>query len=390
MTGSLQERAETIVTERIEQARLRSLDARSSAQQVNIAIDGRSYVNFASNDYLGLAAHARVRAAAQEAIARYGAGSGASPLLSGRTKLHAELEYRLADFLQREAALCFSTGYSANIGVIEGLVKRGDVVMSDRLNHASLIDGVRLSGARSLRYAHADTDMLERRLEDNKGCFCWVLSDGVFSMDGDIAPLQQLIKLTQRYAAILMIDDAHGIGALGAKGRGSLELINATQNDVPLLVGTLGKALGSAGAFVAGSRDLIQALVQVARPYIYSTAMPPASAAAAIAALDIIKNEPERRARLAARTQFFREQANEAGLPISASTTPVQPVMIGSDRAAVSAAEQLGELGFYVRAIRAPTVRPGTARLRISLCADHREDQIAGIVEATSSIWSSM
>ena len=342
--------------------------------------NGRTLIDFSSNDYLGLAHHPAVAAAMSECVSRTGAGSGASHLVTGHGIEHERLEEELAAFTGRERALLFSTGYMANVGVIAALADPGELVLLDRLNHASIIDGARLSGARFKRYAHADADAADRILNESPDESVVVATDGVFSMDGDIAPLARLAKSAQAHGAWLVVDDAHGIGVLGKTGRGSTEELST--DDVPVLVGTLGKAFGSFGAFVAGSRDLIEFLIQKARSYIYTTALPQPVAAATRRALEIAQRESWRRERVLALTARFRKAAREARLPLLESSTPIQPVVLGSSEAALLAQKELFEGGFRVVAIRAPTVPKGSERLRITLSAAHTEEQVDALVAA--------
>jgi 8-amino-7-oxononanoate synthase len=347
------------------------------------AQDGRTLVDFSSNDYLGLAHHPAVAAAMSECAERYGAGSAASHLITGHGIEHERLEEELAAFVGRERALLFSTGYMANLGVMSALADRGECVLLDRLSHASIIDGALLSGARFKRYAHGDAGAAERALDDEVTV---VATDGVFSMDGDIAPLQQLASATAARNAWLVVDDAHGIGVLGDNGRGSLEHCGVSNEAAPVLVGTLGKALGSFGAFVAGSRDLIEFLIQKARPYIYTTALPQPVAAATRKALEVAQRETWRRERVLALTARFRKAARESQLPLLESNTPIQPVMVGSSEAALEAQQSMLEAGFRVVAIRAPTVPRGGERLRVTLSAAHTEDQVDALVESLQRV----
>jgi len=347
---------------------------------------GRPFVDFSSNDYLGLSHHPAVVAAMSACASRSGAGSGASHLVTGHGIEHERLEEELAAFTGRERALLFSTGYMANVGVIAALADRGESVLLDRLSHASIIDGALLSGARFKRYAHADADAAERMLTESPDESVLLATDGVFSMDGDIAPLPRLAKAARAHAAWLMVDDAHGIGVLGKTGRGSTE--GLSPEDVPVLVGTLGKAFGSFGAFVAGSGDLIEYLIQKARPYIYTTALPQPVAAATRKALEIAEREPWRRERVLTLTARFRKGAHAAQLRLLDSNTPIQPVVLGSARAALQAQADLFEAGFSVIAIRAPTVPKGSERLRVTLSAAHTEEQVDALVENLARIQS--
>lgn len=340
-----------------------------SAQGARVVVDGRELLSFCSNDYLGLANDPRLVEAQCQAARQYGAGSGSAHLVSGHQRIHHELEERLAEFTGRERALLFSTGYMANLGIASALAGRGDHVFEDRLNHASLIDGGLLSGARFSRYPHRDVAALEKKLLAPRDGAALVMTDGVFSMDGDIAPLKELATICERHDGFLVVDDAHGIGVLGEGGRGSLE--SCGEPDVPVLMGTLGKAFGSFGAFVAGNDALIETLINNARSYIYTTALPAAVAGASLAALDIIEGEPERRAHLQKLIARFRNGIAALPLELLPSTTPIQPLLIGDAARAVSISEALFARGVLVTAIRPPTVPQGTARLRITLTATH-------------------
>jgi 8-amino-7-oxononanoate synthase len=357
-----------------------------AGNRVVTSADGRTFVDFSSNDYLGLAHHPAVAAAMSECALRTGAGSGASHLVTGHGIEHARLEEELAAFVGRERALLFSTGYMANLGVMAALAGRGELVLLDRLSHASIIDGALLSGARFKRYTHGDAAAAERMLNESPTEVTVLATDGVFSMDGDVAPLQRLAKAAKARNAWLVVDDAHGIGVLGNTGRGSVEYCGVSTDDVPVLVGTLGKALGSFGAFVAGSRDLIEFLIQKARPYIYTTALPQPVAAATRKALEIAQREPWRRERVLALTARFRKTARQAGITLLESNTPIQPVVLGSSDAALAAQQKLLAAGFRVVAIRAPTVPRGSERLRITLSAAHSEEQVDALVENLSQL----
>ena len=345
-----------------------------------ISVNGRALLNFASNDYLGLAQHPALREALCTAAARRGVGATAAHLLGGHRDEHDALEQKLARWTGRERALLFSTGYMANLGVLGALLQTGDVCVQDKLNHACLLDGARLSGAELRRYRHADVASAKQQLELRPGAAAMLASDGVFSMDGDIAPLTALAALCKTQRATLMVDDAHGVGVLGANGAGAGAELG--QDDVPILMATLGKALGVAGAFVAGSAALIDGLVQFARTYIYTTALPPALAAAASAAVDIARDDHERRARLRLRIAQFRAGAAAQGITLLPSASAIQPVLIGASDVALAAARQLETAGFYVPAIRPPTVPAGKARLRVTLSAAHEESDVAGLLDA--------
>ncbi len=350
------------------------------------ATASRPLIDFSSNDYLALARHPGVAAAMAGSAEHWGAGSGASHLVTGHGREHARLEGELAEFTGRERALLFSTGYMANLAVISALAGRGERVLLDRLSHASLIDGGLLSGARFKRYAHADSDAAERALAESSANAAVIATDGVFSMDGDVAPLRALARASQAHRAWLIVDDAHGLGVIGASGRGSLEQLGLSADDVPVLMGTLGKAFGSFGAFVAGSSDLIELLIQKARPYIYTTALPQPVAAATRASLRIAQRESWRRERVMALVERFRGAARQMGVPVTDSRTPIQPVVLGSSVAALRAQQELSDAGFCVVAIRPPTVPRGSARLRVTLSAAHTESQVDSLVEALARI----
>lgn len=352
-----------------------------SPQARQVQVDGRTCIGFSSNDYLGLASHPALIQAFQQAAERYGAGSGASHLVSGHSVEHQALEEELAEFTGRPRALLMSTGYMANIGVIRALTDRGDTVVQDRLNHASLLDGGFLSRAAFQRYPHGDLSAAEDLLLQGAGQKL-LASDGVFSMDGDLAPLPALAELAHRSGAWLMIDDAHGFGVLGATGRGIVEHCAMSLAQVPVLVGTLGKAFGTFGAFVAGSEMLIETLIQFARTYVYTTALPPAVAAATRVALRLVDAEAWRRLHLREMIDHFRSGAAAHGLPLLDSVTPIQPVVIGDDARVMRISEQLLAAGFWVGAIRPPTVPAGSARLRVTLNASHRKEDINALLDA--------
>ncbi|HEX9707473.1 MAG TPA: 8-amino-7-oxononanoate synthase [Steroidobacteraceae bacterium] len=367
-------------------SRRRRAVRRLSHDTADIELDGRACVDFCSNDYLGLAAHPRVTGAFIEAARVHGVGARASHLISGHQPEHAALEEELAVFTGRERALLFSTGYMANLGLASALVRKGGTVFGDRLNHASLIDAGRMSRALLHHYPHGDAGALERQLEALDSGPALVLTDGVFSMDGDLAPLPGLAAACARHGAFLAVDDAHGLGVIGASGRGTLEHFGLTARDVPALVGTLGKGFGSFGAFVAGDRDLIETLIQRARTYIYTTALPAAVAAATRAALAVSMTESWRRERVLALTRRFRELAGSAGLPLADSMTPIQPILLGGADAAVLASRKLLGRGYFVAAIRPPTVPDGTSRLRVTLSAAHRDSDVEQLVASLAGI----
>jgi 8-amino-7-oxononanoate synthase len=353
-----------------------------SAQGPHVMVDGRNLLNFCSNDYLGLANHPEVVTAFQQAAARYGVGSGASHLVCGHSVEHEALEQELADFTGRARALLFSTGYMANTGIVQALVGRGDAVFEDRLNHASLIDGGLASGAQFQRYRHNDAAHLVELLAKSSAERKLIVTDGVFSMDGDVAPLPELAALARTHDAWLMVDDAHGIGVLGAQGGGVAEHFGLGAQDVPVLMGTLGKGAGSFGAFVAGDAVLIEYLINTARPYIYTTALPPAVAAASRASLAIIRKGHALREKLHDLIRHFREGARGLGLDIMPSTTPIQPLLLGSSERALAWSAALEKKGFLVGAIRPPTVPAGQARLRITLTAAHEKTDVDHLLQA--------
>ena len=357
-------------------------------QQPAMKIDGRDVISFCSNDYLGLANHPAVKAAFIAAVEKYGAGSGAAHLINGHSRAHHLLEQELAAFTGYPRALLFSTGYMANLGVAQALAGRGDTVLEDRLNHASLLDAGLLSGARLVRYAHNDAGELEHKLGSRESGEKLVLSDGVFSMDGDIADLPSLATVCARHDAWFMVDDAHGFGVLGETGRGSLEHFGLAAGGIPIYMATLGKALGVAGAFIAGSEELIETLINTARTYIYTTASPPAVAEAARASLGLIRHRPELRAGLHDNIRYFRTCAAQAALPLVTSTTAIQPLIIGDTAATVSLSERLFEAGLLVTAIRPPTVPQGTARLRLTLSTAHTHAQIDRLVGALEALFT--
>ena len=355
-------------------------------QGVEVCIEGRSYLSFCSNDYLGLANHPEVVAAFHRGLDEYGAGSGAAHLISGHSRAHHALEEELAAFVGRPRALLFSTGYMANLGVISALVGHGDRVFEDQANHASLLDGARLSGARLMRYRHGDYAALEQRLADAPTGEYLVATDGVFSMDGDLAPLPGLAELAAAHGAWLLVDDAHGLGVIGPGGRGTAAHYGLAPAQVPILMGTLGKAFGTFGAFVAGSETLVETLIQEARTYIYTTAPPPAAAAATRAALRLVREQDWRREQLQALVRRFREGAAQLGLELADSPTPIQPLIVGEATSALHLGETLRTRGILIGAIRPPTVPPGSARLRITFSAAHSAAQVDRLLDALEQL----
>lgn len=375
-------RIKQTLAQRRQQQLYRTPHIAGSAQQPHMQIDGRDCIVFCSNDYLGLANHPNIISAFQQAANQWGVGSGSAHLINGHSKPHQQLEEALAEFTGRDRALLFSTGYMANLGVVSALMQQGDRVYQDRLNHASLLDAVKLSDARQIRFQHNDTGHLLQRMQKQTEGQAMILADGVFSMDGDTAPVRTLASIAQDKDAWLMIDDAHGFGVLGKNGAGLLAQEGMTQDEVPILMATLGKALGTAGAFVAGSHELIEYLIQTARTYIYTTAQPPAIAAATLASLKLVQQEDWRREHLRSLIKQFRSGAEQLGLALMNSQTPIQPLMIGNSGEALELSQRLAAEGVLVTAIRPPTVPKGTARLRITLSAAHSMEDVERLLEA--------
>ncbi|GAW94087.1 8-amino-7-oxononanoate synthase [Calderihabitans maritimus] len=359
----------------------RTLKTCSGLKGPRVEVNGRTMLLMASNNYLGLAGHPRVVEAAVAAIRHYGTGAGASRLVSGNFDLHEALERELACFLKSEGALVFSSGYAANVGTISVLAGPEDAIFSDELNHASIIDGCRLSKARTYIYKHKNLDHLEALLAGARGYRRrLIVTDGVFSMDGDLAPLPGLVALAEKYDALLMVDDAHGIGVLGKSGGGTVEHFRL-EGRVPIRMGTLSKALASEGGFVAGSRELIEYLRNRARSFIFSTALTPGAVAAARAALRIVQEEPDRRERLHANARQIKQGLNAMGYSLLPSGTPIIPVIIGDARDALRFSQALQEAGLFAPAIRPPTVPPGTSRIRLTVMATHSAEDIAEALE---------
>ncbi|MDD2050565.1 8-amino-7-oxononanoate synthase [Pseudomonas putida] len=375
---------------RLEQRRVADLYRQrpllQSPQGPEVVVDGQPLLAFCSNDYLGLASHPEVIAAWRAGAERWGVGGGASHLVIGHSTPHHEVEEALAELTGRPRALLFTTGYMANLGALTALVGQGDTVLQDRLNHASLLDAGLLSGARFNRYLHNDASSLASRLDKAVGNTL-VVTDGVFSMDGDIADLPALAATAKAHDAWLMVDDAHGFGTLGRNGGGIVEHFGLSTEQVPVLIGTLGKACGTAGAFVAGSEELIECLIQFARPYIYTTSQPPALACATLRSLQLLRSEHWRREHLAALIQQFRSGAEQIGLQLMDSFTPIQPILIGDSARALRLSQMLRERGLLVTAIRPPTVPAGSARLRVTLSAAHSAAQVQLLLEALSDCY---
>ncbi|WP_309045205.1 8-amino-7-oxononanoate synthase [Marinobacter sediminicola] len=353
----------------------------SGPQQPVLTADGKRLLSFCSNDYLGLANHPSNLEALRDALPKTGLGGAASHLVCGHHEAHHFLEERLAAFTGRSSALFFSTGYMANLGVISALVGRGDTVFSDRLNHASIIDGCILSRAKVRRYGHGDVGSLAAMLAETSG-HKLVVTDGVFSMDGDVAPLRELAAVCREHGALLVVDDAHGFGVLGPRGQGSVAEFGLSEENVPVLIGTLGKAAGTSGAFVAGPGVLMDYLVQKARTYIYTTAMPPALALATCNSIDLIEQDDKRRIHLQGLIDRFRCEAKALGYSLMSSRTPIQPIMVGDNWAALALSRALEERGLLVTAIRPPTVPAGEARLRVTFSAAHSHEDLDSLMQA--------
>lgn len=361
---------------------LRSTRLISSRQSAHVSCNGRDVLLLCSNNYLGLADHPALVEASIAAIRHYGTSSGASRLVSGTMGLHEQLEGAVAAFKGSESALVFNSGHAANTGIIPAVVGRGDTVFSDRLNHASIVDGILLSGARLVRYPHNDYRALAKLLEKHVTGRRLIVSDGVFSMDGDIAPLAELVNLKRAYGALLMIDDAHGCGVLGKNGRGSAELADIA-NDVDIQMGTFGKALGSFGAYAAVSTELRTLFINRARSFIFSTSLPPSVLAASLAAVELVQTDEGDRLReqLCANTRFFRNSLTEAGFEVPDGSTHIVPIVIGSADTTMQFSEELLAQGFFAQGIRPPTVPAGTSRLRFTLMATHTLGELAHAIE---------
>ena len=366
--------------------RYRRRSISDSAQSVNCTIDGKQYLAFTSNDYLGLANHPAVIKRFCDAANQWGVGSGSAHLVNGHSRLHHQLEDDLAAFTGRDRVLLFSTGYMANIGIINALLDRHDVLYQDKLNHASLLDAGLMSRASVKRFKHADTFHLQQLMSSSVNQFSIVATDGVFSMDGDIAPLDRLATIAVENNAWLLLDDAHGFGVVGKTGAGCAEHYQLDQSALPIVMGTLGKAFGVFGAFVAGSELLIETLIQQARSYVYTTAPPPAVAAAASESLRLFKTESWRRDKLNQLIEHFTRGAIELNLPLMSSRTAIQPLVAGTDERALSWSQSLKEKGLLVSAIRPPTVPEGEARLRVTLSAEHEFYHIDQLLDALSQL----
>ncbi|HLI19393.1 MAG TPA: 8-amino-7-oxononanoate synthase [Rhodanobacteraceae bacterium] len=387
MTGSdLMQSLATRVAERDRAGLLRRARTVDAARSVHVQIDGRELLNFCSNDYLGLAQDKRIIKALQKAANESGIGSTAAHLVCGHRREHAQLEDALCEWTGREAALLFSSGWLANLGAMQALLARDAVCVQDKLNHASLLDAAQLADATLKRYPHGNAEGAARQLAGAKERPALLATDGVFSMDGDVAPLRELAALCKRENVALMVDDAHGLGVLGTHGTGSVSEAGLSQTDVPILMATLGKALGCMGAFVAGSRALIEGLTQFARTFVYTTAMPPALAAATCEAARIARTEDWRREKLQSLVARFRQGAAQLGLPLPESRTAIQPIVLGDTAHTVAASRTLEDHGFLVTAIRPPTVPQGKARLRVTLSAAHSEGDVDRLLDALTLV----
>ena len=372
--------------ERRERALWRTRQQLNSPQSVEVIRGSNRFLNFCSNDYLGLANHPRLKEAAVTASKTWGAGSGASHLVCGHQASHHRLEEELADFVGAQSALLFSTGYMANLAIPQSFLSRNDLLVQDKLNHASLIDSASLCRATFKRYRHNDINHLQKTLNTEKYRRTLISVDAVFSMDGDQAPITQLSDIAEENQAVLLIDDAHGFGVLVEQGRGSYSANRLIPNGPRLMLGTLGKALGSFGAFVAGDRVYIDHLKQFARTYTYTTALPPAVAQASRTALSILQDEPWRQEQLHQNIEYFRKCVADIGLELMSSQTPIQPLVLGDEKNALAASQILENMGIWVSAIRPPTVPADTARLRITLTAEHKREHIDQLLEGLQQI----
>ena len=355
-------------------------------QGPTLNLDGQEVLNFSSNNYLGLANHPALRAAAKEAIERYGCGSGASRLISGNMTLHEELEAKIAALKGTEAALVFNSGYQANIGVLSALAGEGDVILSDALNHASIVDGCRLSRATVVVYPHCDLGVLEDGLKNASARIRkLIVTETLFSMDGDEAPLAEIVNLAERYGAMVMVDEAHATGVFGPNGAGVVAKLGLG-NRVPVQMGTLGKALGAFGAYVAGSRELRELLINRSRSFIFTTSLPPAVMAMAIAAIDLVYKEPQRRLALWHNCRALRDGLKKLGFSLGESQSQIQPLVIGDAQKCMDFSERLLQKGVFAQGIRPPTVPPGTSRLRITLMATHTHENLHRALKAFEEV----
>ncbi|HET8672775.1 MAG TPA: 8-amino-7-oxononanoate synthase [Thermoleophilaceae bacterium] len=368
-----------------EQGLYRRMRLVSGPQGPRVLLDGKPVLLLCSNNYLGLADHPRVREAAADAAMRWGVGAGASRLVSGNMTVHRRLESELADFKRRQACVLFGSGYLANAGIVAALAREGDVVLSDALNHASIVDGCRLAKARTFVYDHCDLDHLEHGLREAAGRASLIVTDGVFSMDGDIAPLPEIVELARRYDARVMVDDAHGTGTLGPGGRGAVAAAGL-DDEVDVVVGTLGKALGSYGAYACCDLDMAEYLVNCARTLIFSTALPPPAVAGALAALDLLRSQPERVDKLQRGARMLRQALADEGVSYGDSETQIVPLVVGDAAAAMSACERALARGVFAQAIRPPTVPEGTSRLRLAVMASHRASELRQAAKVLAAV----
>lgn len=376
------ERIEAARAERVASSRTRVRRTVTHRDGAGCEVDGRWLINFCGNDYLGLSQHFAVITALQDMAAREGVGGVASHLVCGHHKVHDQLEREVADWLGSPRALVFGSGFAANLAAVQGLLGDDDACVQDRLNHASLIDAARLAGCKLRRYPHADPEGAIRQLRNVPEGMAMLATDGVFSMDGDIAPLRELALVARAQKAMLYVDDAHGVGVVGPEGRGTVASLRLGLEQVPLQLATFGKALGSYGAALHGDADLIGHLTETARSHIYTTALPPAQAAATLAAIKLARQDHWRREKLGELIEHFRERCRQLGLELLPSGTPIQPVLCGDDRRALAMAKALEQEGYWVAAIRPPTVPEGRARLRITFSALHTRGQVDGLIEA--------
>ena len=364
----------------------RELKLLEGEQGSRIVINGREVVNLSSNDYLGLASHKKLKEAAREAVEKYGSSASSSRLIAGNMELHRKLEERIAAFKGTESSLLFSTGYMANLGTLSAVVGKGDIVFSDRLNHASIIDGILLSQARLKRYPHRDVKVLRELLEKHKDYRKrLIVTDSVFSMDGDIAPLPELVDLAKGYNCLLMVDEAHATGVLGEKGRGAIEYFHL-EGKVDIQMGTLSKALGGFGAFIAGSRTMINYLINKARSFIYTTAPPPSVLATGLTALELVDKESWRRKDLWENVHFFKEGLEHLGFNTLDSQTQIIPILIGNNQLTMTFSQSLFEEGVYIQGIRPPSVPSGEARLRATVMATHTRSDLEGALRALEMV----
>ena len=365
-----------------EQGLHRSLRIISSPNKAVFTVDGKDVINLSSNNYLGLTTHPKLIEAAVTATKWYGVGTGAVRTIAGTMNLHEELERRLADFKHTQASLTFQSGFTANTGVLQSLLKEDDVIISDQLNHASIIDGIRLSRAQRKIFPHKDMDGLESVLKETQSARVrLVVTDGVFSMDGDIAPMPQIVDLAERYGAIVMIDDAHGSGVLGKNGRGTVNHFDL-DGRVQIQIGTLSKAIGSVGGYVAGDEILRDYLIHMARPFLFSTSQPPGVIASCIAAIDVLEQEPEIIDRLWENTRFFKQKLTDLGFNTGRSETPITPVIVGEAHKAMALSDKLFERGVFAQGIGFPTVAKDQARLRTIVSAAHTKEQLQQALDA--------